>query len=130
MKKETKEKILNLPVINMFYQLILIKRAMINLNKTKPQPLIVNLLIYVYFIMIGFAFPLMSLLGPVFIALFYVFGMFTLFYISLIETIFIYGLYVYTILFAPKSLNKNMLIEYLKYSLIGIIIGILVFLIL
>ena len=82
MKKETKEKILNLPVINMFYQLILIKRAMINLNKTKPQPLIVNLLISVYFIMIGFAFPLMSFLGPVFIALFYVFGMFTLFYIS------------------------------------------------
>ena len=47
MKKETKQKILDLPIINLFYQLVQIKRAMIAVNLKKPQPYYVNIILLI-----------------------------------------------------------------------------------
>lgn len=57
MNKETKERILNLPIINLFYQLVLIKRAIEKVNKEKKINFSANFIMICYFFIIGFYIP-------------------------------------------------------------------------
>lgn len=128
MKKETKQKILDLPIINLFYQLVQIKRAMIAVNLKKPQPYYVNIILLSYFVFIGFYLPLSFMLGPIFLLYFFFNHYFILFYITLIEIVFYLMFALFNIL--KNTINKKMIIEYLKYIFIGILLSILIFVIL
>jgi hypothetical protein len=128
MNKETKERILNLPIINLFYQLVLIKRAIEKVNKEKKINFSANFIMICYFFIIGFYIPFSFMLGPIFLLYFFFNHYFILFYITLIEIVFYLMFALFNIL--KNTINKKMIIEYLKYIFIGILLSILIFVIL
>ena len=128
MNKETKERILNLPIINLFYQLVLIKRAIEKVNKEKKINFSANFIMICYFFIIGFYIPFSFMLGPIFLFYFYEIHSFALFVITAIE-ILVYLIFALNSII-KNNINKSTIVEYLEYISIGFMLAILIFVIL
>lgn len=128
MNKETKERILNLPIINLFYQLVLIKRAIEKVNKEKKINFSANFIMICYFFIIGFYIPFSFMLGPIFLFYFYEIHSFALFVITAIE-ILVYLIFALNSII-KNNINKSTIVEYLEYISIGFMLVILIFVIL
>lgn len=128
MNKETKERILNLPIINLFYQLVLIKRAIEKVNKEKKINFSANFIMICYFFIIGFYIPFSFMLGPIFLFYFYEIHSFALLVITAIE-ILVYLIFALNSII-KNNINKSTIVEYLEYISIGFMLAILIFVIL